>query len=89
MEQIDERFNNLRFIITEQMNNTMIELIMVKQMLEESLQKDSKTTDEERGILYHHFEELKNDFIKDFKKKKKEQIKKYNDIINKQKNKEE
>ncbi len=89
MEQIDERFNNLRFIITEQMNNTMIELIMVKQMLEKSLQKDSKTTDEERGLLYLHFEELKNDFIKDFKKNNKEQIKKYNDIINKQKNKEE
>ena len=83
MEEIDERLKDLRFILTEEMNNTMIELIVVKQMLEESLNEDTKTTDEERGLLYHHFEELKDSFIKEFKKNNKKQIKQYNELMNK------
>ena len=31
MEEIDERVKDLRFNLTEEMNNTMIELIVVKQ----------------------------------------------------------
>lgn len=84
-----EKIQDLRFNLTEDMNNIFIELIITKQLLDDSMRKDTTITDEERGLLYHHFEELKNDFIKDFKKNNKEQIKKYNDIINKQKNKEE
>lgn len=80
-----EKIQDLRFNLTEDMNNIFIELIITKQLLDDSMRKDTTITDEERGLLYNHFEELKNDFIKDFKKNNKEQIKKYNDIINMQK----
>lgn len=80
---MNDELKDLRFVLTEEMNNTMIELIVVKQMLEENLKKDTKTTDEERVLLYKHFEELKESFIEEFKKNNKEQIKTYNDIVNK------
>jgi hypothetical protein len=65
------------------MNNMFIELIITKQILEDSLKEDTKITDEERGALYNYFEELKDNFIKDFKKNNKDQIKKYNELMNK------
>lgn len=55
----DKRFKDLRFNLTEEMNNMFIEIIITHQMLEDSLKEDSKMSDEERGLLYHHFEELK------------------------------
>ena len=83
MNKIEENINNLRFNLSEDMNNMFIELIITKQILEDSLKEDSKMTDEERGALYNYFEELKDNFIKDFKKNNKEQIKKYNELMNK------
>ena len=83
MKEIEENINDLRFNLSEDMNNMFIELIMVKQMLEESLKQETKITDEERGALYHHFKELKESFIKEFKKNNKEQIKTYNELMNK------
>lgn len=74
---------DLRFNLTEEMNNMFIEIIITHQMLEDSLKEDSKMSDEERGLLYHHFEELKEDFIKEFKKNNKKEIKQYNELINK------
>ena len=83
MNKIEENINNLRFNLSEDMNNMFIELIITKQILEDSLKEDSKMTDEERGALYNYFEELKDNFIKDFKKNNKDQIKKYNELMNK------
>lgn len=83
MKKIEENINNLRFNLSEDMNNMFIELIITKQILEDSLKEDSKLTDEERGVLYNYFEELKDNFIKDFKKNNKDQIKKYNELMNK------
>ena len=83
MNKIEENINNLRFNLSEDMNNMFIELIITKQLLEDSLKEDSKMTDEERGALYNYFEELKDNFIKDFKKNNKDQIKKYNELMNK------
>lgn len=77
MKKVDLRFN-----LTEEMNNMFIEIIITHQMLEDSLKEDSKMSDEERGLLYHHFEELKKDFIKEFKKNNKKEIKQYNELIN-------
>ena len=83
MNKIEENINNLRFNLSEDMNNMFIELIITKQILEDSLKEDSKMTDEERGALYNYFEESKDNFIKDFKKNNKDQIKKYNELMNK------
>lgn len=83
MNKIEENINNLRFNLSEDMNNMFIELIITKQILEDSLKEDTKITDEERGALYNYFEELKDNFIKDFKKNNKDQIKKYNELMNK------
>ena len=83
MNKIEENITDLRFNLSEDMNNMFIELIITKQILEDSLKEDSKMTDEERGALYNYFEELKDNFIKDFKKNNKEQIKKYNELMNK------
>lgn len=82
MKEIDKKMKDLRFNITEDMNNTMIELLLTNQMLEESLKKDSKMTDEERGLLYNHYEKLKDNFTSEFKKNNKEQIKIYNSLMN-------
>lgn len=74
---------DLRFNLTEEMNNMFIEIIITHQMLEDSLKEDSKMSDEERGLLYHHFEELKKSFSKEFKKNNKKEIKQYNELMNK------
>ena len=75
--------NELRFCLTEDMNNIFIELIITKQLLEESMAEDTKITDEERGALYKHYTKLNDTFIREFRKNNKEQIKKYNELMNK------
>lgn len=82
MEEL-EKIQDLRFNLTEKMNDMMIELLITHQMLEDSLKEDSKMSDEERGLLYHHFEELKKSFSKEFKKNNKKEIKQYNELMNK------
>lgn len=82
MKNIND-INELRFCLTEEMNNTFIELIITKQLLEESMEKDTTITDEERGALYHHYTKLNDTFIREFRKNNKEQIKKYNELMNK------
>lgn len=82
MKNIND-INELRFCLTEEMNNTFIELIITKQLLEESMVKDTTITDEERGALYHHYTKLNETFIREFRKNNKEQIKKYNELMNK------
>lgn len=79
--------NELRFNLTEKMNNTMIEMLVIHQMLEESLKEDSKFTDKERGLLYNHFEKLQKDFRREFQKNNKKQIIIYNEIMKQKKKK--
>ena len=75
--------SELRFCLTEEMNNIFIELIITRQLLEESLEKDTKITDEERGAIYRHYTKLNNTFIREFRKNNKEQMKTYNELMNK------
>lgn len=67
-----KKWTDLRFNLTEDMNNMMIELLITHQMLEDSLKEDSKMSDEERGLLYYHFEELKKRFYKRVQEKQQE-----------------
>lgn len=68
----------LRFNVTEDMNNTMIELLLIKEML-----KKKPLTKKHRRLLENHMNELREHFISEFKKNNTEQVKCYNELMNK------
>lgn len=75
---MENEWKNLRFHLTEEMNNMMIELLVTEQMM-----KENKLTKKERKLLENHKEELLEDFRKEFQRNNVEQIKKYNELMNK------
>lgn len=74
IQNIDE----LRFHLTENMNNMMLDLLIVQQMLNES-----KLNKKERQLLENQKKELLRLFRIEFQKHNVEQIKKYNELMNK------
>lgn len=70
---------DLRFNLTEEMNNMMIELLITQQMLKE-IKNLSKR---HRELLENHKSEIMEEFKKEFQKHNVEQIKKYNELMNK------
>lgn len=68
----------LRFNLTEELNNTMIELLLTQQMLNEN-----KLSKRDRKLLEHHKAELLEQFRLEFQKNNIEQIKLYKELINK------
>ena len=68
---MENEWKNLRFHLTEEMNNMMIELLVTEQMM-----KENKLTKKERKLLENHKAELLEDFRKEFQRNNKEQIKK-------------
>jgi len=60
------------------MNNMMIELLVTEQMM-----KENKLIKKERKLLENHKAELLEDFRKEFQRNNVEQIKKYNELMNK------
>lgn len=68
----------LRFNLTEELNNTMIELLITQQMLNEN--KLSKC---DRKLLEHHKAKLLEQFRLEFQRNNIEQIKLYKELINK------
>ena len=74
VNSIDE----LRFNLTEELNNTMIELLITQQMLNEN-----KLSRRDRKLLEHHKAELLEQFRLEFQKNNIEQIKLYKELINK------
>lgn len=75
---MENELKNLRFHLTEEMNNMMIELLVTEQMM-----KENKLTKKERKLLENHKAELLEDFRKEFQLNNIEQIKKYNELMNK------
>lgn len=75
---MENEWKNLRFHLTEEMNNMMIELLVTEQMM-----KENKLTKKERKLLENHKAELLEDFRKEFQRNNIEQIKKYNELMNK------
>lgn len=69
---------DLRFNLTENMNNTMIQMLIVNQMLKEN----KKLSKKERKLLEEHKNELLEVFRIEFRKNNVEQIKQYNELIN-------
>ena len=70
---------DLRFNLTEEMNNMMIEMLITGQMLKE-IKNLSKR---HRELLENHKLEVMEEFKKEFQKHNVEQIKKYNELMNK------
>lgn len=70
---------DLRFNLTEEMNNMMIEMLITGQILKEI----NNLSKRHRELLENHKAELLEDFRKEFKKNNIEQIKKYNELMNK------
>ena len=68
----------LRFNLTEELNNTMIELLLTQQMLNEN-----KLSRRDRKLLEHHKAELLEQFRIEFQRNNIEQIKLYKELINK------
>lgn len=75
---MENGFNDLRFHLTEEMNNMMLNALILQQML-----KDSKLSKKERKLIEQQKEELLLLFRIEFQKNNVEQIKKYNELMNK------
>ena len=75
---MENEWKNLRFHLTEEMNSMMIELLVTEQMM-----KENKLNKNERKLLENHKAELLEDFRKEFQRNNIEQIKKYNELMNK------
>ncbi len=71
-----KNLEELRFVLTDKMNEIFIKILIIKQRLEEEI------TLKEQMLLKKEFHILTNRFIKEFKKNNVEQIKDYNEIIN-------
>lgn len=71
-------FTNLRFNITEDMNNTFIELLLTKQMVE-----SKKLKKKDKQLLEEHLNNLRNQFVLDFRKNNIKERKIYNELMNK------
>ena len=72
------KLNDLRFNITEDMNNMFIEVVMLRQML-----KENKLSIKDRKLLEKELKELTTLFVMEFKKNNVEERKLYNKLINK------
>lgn len=74
----NNEFLDLRFYLTEEMNNMMLELLITQQML-----KENELSKQDRELLENHKNEVMLQFRKEFQKNNVEQIKKYNALMNK------
>ena len=73
------KMEDLRFNLTEDMNNMMIEMLITQQMLKEVKNLSKR----HRKLLENHKLEIMEEFKKEFQKHNVEQIKKYNELMNK------
>ena len=69
---------NFRFILTEDLNNMMIELLITNQMLEEN-----KLSKKDKKLLEEHKNKLILSFRDEFRKHNEDRLKLYNELINK------
>lgn len=72
------KLNDLRFNITEDMNNMFIEVVMLRQML-----KENKLSKKDKKLFEKELKELTTLFVMEFRKNNTEQIKTYNELVNK------
>lgn len=71
-----KKLEELRFVLTNEMNKMFIEIIIIKQRLEEDI------TLKEQMVLEKELKILTSKFIKEFRKNNVEQIKEYKELVN-------
>jgi len=71
-------WKNFRFILTKDLNNIMIELLITKQMLEEN-----KLSNKDTKLLEEHKNKLLLKSRDEFRKHNVEQLKIYSELVNK------
>lgn len=71
-----KKLEDLRFVLTDEMNNMMLEILIIKQRLEEDI------TLKEQMALQRELKILTSKFIKEFRKNNVEQIKEYKELVN-------
>lgn len=75
---MENELKKRRFYLTHQMNNDLIEILVIEQMIEEKKYKN----DFELKLLIKYKNKLTQQFITDFRKNNKEQVKQYKDFTN-------
>lgn len=73
-----DKLSELRFNISEDMNNMIIEIVILRQML-----KENKLSKKENTLFEKELKELTTLFAIEFRKNNVEQRKKYNELMNK------
>lgn len=71
-----KKLEELRFVLTDEMNKMFIEVLIIKQRLEEDI------TLKEQIALEKKLKILTSKFIKEFRKNNVEQIKEYKELVN-------
>jgi len=75
---MENEIMNLRFNLTPKIQSLIIEMLVNKQMLEEGKQEADKVK-----LMQNHQEELKKEFIKEFRQNNVKEIKKFNELLGK------
>ena len=70
-----KKLEDLRFVLTDEMNKMFIEILIIKQRLEEDI------TLKEQIVLEKELKILTSKFIKEFRKNNVEQIDEYKKIV--------
>ena len=73
-----KKLEDLRFVLTDEMNKMFIEILFIKQRLKE----DEDITLKEQMVLEKELKILTSKFIKEFRKNNVEQIKEYKELVN-------
>ena len=71
-----KKLEELRFVLTDEMNKMFIEILIIKQRLEEDI------TLKEQMILEKELKILTGKFIKEFRKNNVKQFKEYKELVN-------
>lgn len=72
-------FEDIQFVLTNEMDNTMIEFLTIKQMIKNKSYKN----DDELKLLVDELDELRVKFVKQFRENNKKQIQEYLDLFKK------
>lgn len=72
-------FSDIEFVLTNEMDNTMIEFLTIKQMIKNKSYKN----DDELKLLVDELDELRVKFVKQFRENNKKQIQEYLDLFKK------
>lgn len=75
---MENEIMNLRFNLTPKIQSLIIEMLVNKQMLEEGELEADKVK-----LMQKHQEELKKEFIKEFRQNNVKEIKKFNELLGK------